>query len=930
MFYFPVSTGSTWCLNYSKATTGTQDRRPGGRLEKRTGEWHDGDIVVFDDYTYTYPSVYVDFGTMSAGDGCGAVGGTYSTKLAFAPGELTTGEFRGEYVGPFDPKDMPCPNFSAWGKAGYYGYQPQINSTYQPFVHIPSRINNLDPAWRTCTVIYNQKFDPPQALVKASALDPAVTAGNLDPIKSSAVPAQGPSPQPASTTYVPFRATEPSSAPEVNLPQPASPQRPTETLSQQGSNQQQPNTVGKPDSNQGDSQPLLSQVVATMSSVVAAQSKAQEGNGPQAGNDQPEPGQSQYHDDRQQTNQQHQNKASVTAGLEPVNGQSAPSSQGPPNSKQQGSNQGDPQLGSNVQQVSKARPALLVAGQTLTENSPSIVIGGTPVAYSAGAVQVGTNAPVAIPQQQGQDQSARQQDQQAPAPSPITVDRLTFIPVASTNTPNQAAFSDAIDVGQARPALVVAGQTLTENSPSIVVGGTPVAYSAGAVQVGTNAPVAIPQQQGQDQSARQQDQQAPAPSPITVDRLTFVPVASTNSPNQAAFSDAIDIGGQPASVNAAGDVEIAGQTLLPEGSPIIVQEMPLSLGNGVLVYGSQTIPLNTPVLTPIATIANQVINAPSSGQVLVIQGKTLIPNGAPITISGTPIRLEKSFLIVGSSMIGFSPQAPAPPATPIATVANQVITSLPSPGSRLIIAGQTVTPNSAAVIIAGTPISIGSSVLVIGTRTIPLLNQPTITPPPQSIFTIGGHTFTANPTSFVIAPGTTITPGIAISLSGTLISLAAGGGELRVGTSTFSLSPAQNSVFTIGSQVFTANPTGFATSGQRLMPGQAVTIDGTRVALGASGTLVVGSQTLVLAQQTGSGGEGGGGLGGLILSGLGSIGVASVTTAIGSGDSKGGNGNGNGSLVLFTGGVEGLKQGMESWAMAAIALMVTWVMMGFI
>ncbi|KAI9765202.1 MAG: hypothetical protein M1835_007436, partial [Candelina submexicana] len=780
MFYFPVSTGSTWCLNYSKATTSTQGRRPGGRLQKRAGEWHDGDIVVFDDYTYTYPSVYVDFGTMSAGDGCGAVGGTYSTKLAFAPGELTTGEFRGEQVGPFDPKDMPCPNFSAWGKAGYYGYQPQINSTYQPFVHIPSRINNLDPAWRTCTVIYNEKFDPPQALVKASALDPAVTAGNLDPIKSSAVPAQGPSPQPASTTYVPFRATEPPSAPEVNLPQPTGPERPKETLSQQGSNQQQPNTVGKPDSNQGDPQPLLSQVVAAMSSVVAAQSKAQESNGPQAGNDQPEPGQSQYHNDRQQTDQQHQNKAPVTAGLEPVYGQNAPSSQGPHNSKQQGSNQGDPQLGSNVQQVSKARPALVVAGQTLTENSPSIVIGGTPVAYSAGAVQVGTNAPVAIPQQQGQDQTARQQDQQAPAPSPVTVDRLTFVPVASTNTPNQAAFSDAIDVG-----------------------------------------------------------------------------------------------GQPASVNAAGNVEIAGQTLIPGGSPITVQETPLSLGNGVLVYGSQTIPLNTPVLTPIATIANQVINAPSSGQGLVIQGKTLIPNGAPITISGTPIRLENSFLIVGSSMIGFRSQTPA---TPIATVANQVITSLPSPGSRLIIAGQTVTPNSAAVTIAGTPISIGSSVLVIGTRTIPLLNQPTITPPPQSIFTIGGHTFTANPTSFVIAPGTTITPGAAITLSGTLISLAAGGGELRVGTSTFYLPPAQNLVFTIGSQVFTAYPTGFVISGQMLLPGQAITVDGTRVALGASGTLVVGSQSLLLTQQTGSGGEGGSGLGGLILSGLGSIWVPSVTT----------------------------------------------------
>ena len=53
MFYFPVSTGSTWCLNYSApATRGTSDKRPGlGRRTEEFQEWQDGDTVVVDDYT---------------------------------------------------------------------------------------------------------------------------------------------------------------------------------------------------------------------------------------------------------------------------------------------------------------------------------------------------------------------------------------------------------------------------------------------------------------------------------------------------------------------------------------------------------------------------------------------------------------------------------------------------------------------------------------------------------------------------------------------------------------------------------------------------------------------------------------------------------------------------------------------------------------
>jgi hypothetical protein len=96
-------------------------------------------------------------------------------------------------------------------------------------------------------------------------------------------------------------------------------------------------------------------------------------------------------------------------------------------------------------------------------------------------------------------------------------------------------------------------------------------------------------------------------------------------------------------------------------------------------------------------------------------------------------------------------------------------------------------------------------------------------------------------------------------------------GILIVGTSSFSLlSP---SVFTIGTQSFTANPKGFLLADATILPGAAArTISGTVISLGLSGALVIGSSTISLLT---------------LLFAISSIAVSEANTAISAGDPAG-------------------------------------------
>lgn len=306
----------------------------------------------------------------------------------------------------------------------------------------------------------------------------------------------------------------------------------------------------------------------------------------------------------------------------------------------------------------------------------------------------------------------------------------------------------------------------------------------------------------------------------------------------------VTIGGQTVTTNPTG-FSLAGSRVLPGGAQIMISGTPVSLSpSGLLFIGGSSINLVGPTPTPdVLTIGGQTVTANPAG--FMLAGSKLIPGGTPITLSGTAVSLNPSgVLFIGSSSINLLAAASS---SKIFTVGGHTFTA-ESTGFEL--AGSSLLPGGAAITISGTPISLApSGVLVIGASSINLPAESIA----SDVFTAGGLTFTSE-SSAVIVDGTTLLPGgPGATISGTPISLKAGKDSeiLVIGTATINL-PARTSApnaFTVGGLKFTAQPSGVVIDGSTLVPGgSGFTISGTRVSLEPGGrSLVVGSGELPLA-----------------------------------------------------------------------------------
>ena len=360
----------------------------------------------------------------------------------------------------------------------------------------------------------------------------------------------------------------------------------------------------------------------------------------------------------------------------------------------------------------------------------------------------------------------------------------------------QSIFSVAGQTFTAAPAgFSIAGTTISPGGQAVTISGTAISLNSfSQLQIGSST-IGLAQ------------------SPETVGPAVFTVAGQTFTAAPTGFP-------------------IAGSSLTPGGSPVYLSGTLVSLdASSHLQIGSTTVNLgiNTASATQsVFVVAGQTFTAEPAG--FAIAGTTLTPGGSAITISGTPVSLAPGgTLAIGSSTIGL-------PSKTAFTVGGQIFTAEPT---GFAVAGTTLTPGGPAITISGTPVSLApGGTLAIGSATIAL--------PSQTIFTVGGQTFTAEPTGFAIA-GTSISPGHAVTISGTIVSLGPSG-TLVVGFNTMSL-PSET-VFTVGGQTFTAEPTGFAIASTSISPGQAVTISGTIVSLGPSGTLVVGSNTMSLPTQS--------------------------------------------------------------------------------
>ena len=163
-------------------------------------------------------------------------------------------------------------------------------------------------------------------------------------------------------------------------------------------------------------------------------------------------------------------------------------------------------------------------------------------------------------------------------------------------------------------------------------------------------------------------------------------------------------------------------------------------------------------------------------------------------------------------------------------------------GAGIAIDGATLLSGADTSTLSITPISLNAS-------RIPFPGPSSMTLPPQPIFTVGCHTFKANPVGFLVNGGFISPEDRPRTINGAVINLKTSE-NLIIGSSTYSILaqiptlPTDN-ILTVAGQTITANPSAFAPDGTCIsVRGPGITVNGTLVSLALSGVLIVGSSTV--------------------------------------------------------------------------------------
>jgi hypothetical protein len=342
--------------------------------------------------------------------------------------------------------------------------------------------------------------------------------------------------------------------------------------------------------------------------------------------------------------------------------------------------------------------------------------------------------------------------------------------------------------------------------------------------------------------------------------------ASNPPPSQP---NVFDIGGgsvsvAPAPGPTAPGVVVGGVTV-PAGQAATVNGVQVSVpadGGSIIVGGTNTVAVPGPgagsgpqVVTVGGSVAAIAPAAPgSNGGAVVIGGQTIQP-GQVATINGAAVSVPASggsVVVAGGQTI--SVPAAGPVATPTLTLGGSVITANPS-GGFVVAPGVTLTPGGPPVTVGGSTLSLGpgGTIAVVNgvTQTVGLSN-PTGLP----VLTINGQAITASvsgsSTAFVLGPGTTLTPGGSLVISGTTYGLPATGSAMVINgqTSTFGAASITSAPqITISGHTYSAITSNGKTyydlgSGTTLTPGGSIVVDGTTISLASDGsTLMFGTST---------------------------------------------------------------------------------------
>ena len=236
------------------------------------------------------------------------------------------------------------------------------------------------------------------------------------------------------------------------------------------------------------------------------------------------------------------------------------------------------------------------------------------------------------------------------------------------------------------------------------------------------------------------------------------------------------------------------------------------------------------------------------------------PGGPPITTAGVVYSLAPSGseLISNGIPVAIRPVAsvPEPAQQPLVfTVGGKGYTADAS--SKFLIEGQTLAPGSTAITLSGTRISLaaGASQAIVGGSTVAIYPAG-ITPAPGAghvpVLTFAGSTYSANSLGQFVIGEQTLSPGAAITVSGTQVSLVAAGNAAMIGSSTelLALNGARTAaMLSFDGSTFTADASSnFVIDGQTLTPGGSIKVSGTPISYPAGATaVVIGTKTLPLS-----------------------------------------------------------------------------------
>ena len=290
-----------------------------------------------------------------------------------------------------------------------------------------------------------------------------------------------------------------------------------------------------------------------------------------------------------------------------------------------------------------------------------------------------------------------------------------------------------------------------------------------------------------------------------------------------------------------GGVILAGQTLAP-GVQTTISGHAISVGSGnVVVDGNtQILPTAVPAPPPQPLIGGSTMQRASNGAVVV--GSSTFSVRSQATIGGHVVSIGATHVVIDGTTNALP--TPAPTDSPI-LLNGQTVQRASNGG--LMIGTSTLAPGTQTTI-AGHVISAGTNDVVLDSSTyaLPPVAGATLVSPPKASPQRNAITL---PNGSILSAG-----GTPVMISSEIVSVLSNDQGAVVDGSTIPFaSPTAQSVFTVGGQTFTAAPSSFVVGGATVsLDGAPVIIAGTIVSLGPSG-LQIGSRTVPLASATPTG-----------------------------------------------------------------------------